>query len=352
VKIYYYHTQDIQRIWREWNDGRFPGHFLYGATHFREHGIEMVMHKHNPTKKHWRITLDTTWKILTCKEKFDLVYGTSFRGLEGIIFLRALRLFRRPVIIWHHQPIVKAKNPLREMIARLFYKGIDEMFFFSQKLVDDSLKSVKADKKRMHIAHWGPDLDFYDRLMAENGNVSREGFISTGKECRDYVTLIKAFATTGSKLELYLNHTNGSINYDKLLEGIGIPSNIDAKYICTLMPTELAKRVNKAKCVAVCCMPTNYTVGLTTVVEAMALGLPLICSRNPQMPMDIDKTGCGITVNYYDYDGWVEAIQRIENNPEEAKKMGISGRKAAEDTFNIKICTREVADVIQKYKKQ
>ncbi len=42
MKVYFYHTQDIQRIMREWGEGRFPGHYLYGATQLGDHGIDVV----------------------------------------------------------------------------------------------------------------------------------------------------------------------------------------------------------------------------------------------------------------------------------------------------------------------
>lgn len=346
MRIYYYHTQDIQRIWKEWHQHLFPGHLLYGATHFKDYGIDMILHQHNPTTSHWRLTLYNTWRILTCRQHYDVLYATSFRGIEVIIFLRALHLFRHPIVIWHHQPIVKAKGWLRERIARLFYKGIDHMFFFSEKLVNDSLQSVKARPERMHIAHWGPDLDFYDHVISTAGKVERQGFISTGKECRDYATLIRAFNRTNLPLELYLNHRNGNIDYDQQIQGINIGNNINASWLNRLMPGELALRVNRAACEVICCMPTNYTVGLTTVAEAMAMRLPILCTRNPQMPIDIEKEGCGIWIDPYDEDAWVEAINYIATHPQEARQMGERGRQLAERIFNLQTLTSDVAQLL------
>ncbi len=48
MKVYFYHTQDIQRIMREWGEGRFPGHYLYGATQLGDHGIDVVFHRYRP----------------------------------------------------------------------------------------------------------------------------------------------------------------------------------------------------------------------------------------------------------------------------------------------------------------
>ena len=348
MKIYYYHTQDIQRIWREWHEHLFPGHLLYGATHFKDHGIDMILHRHNPTTVHWRLTLYNTWRILTCRERYDVFYGTSFRGIEVIIFLRALGLFRHPVVIWHHQPIVKAKGWLRERVARLFYRGIDQMFFFSEKLISDSLSSPKARPEHMHLGHWGADLDLYDRIMREDGTDHRTGFISTGKEKRDMPTLVAAFNMTEAPLRIYLNPTNGDFSYKQLFKQLYTKENIQVEFNNRLIPYELAREVNRASCVVICCQETKYTVGLTTVVEALALGLPIICSRNPQIPVDFEKEGCGISVPYYDVEGWINAIRYIQEHPEEAREMGRRGRQLAEQFFNDRRCAEEVAAVLNK----
>ena len=185
MKVYYYHTIDIRNVYQQWQRGTFPGHFLYGATHLPDYGIDVVMHQPIRPKQRWKLSLHTAFKILTCHEHYDAIYATTFRGLEIIIFLRALGIFRHPVCVWHHQPIVKAKNRSREIIARLFYKGIDEMFFFSDKIVRDSLCSVKARPECMHVVRWGADLKYYDALLDGFDKGLRSGFISTGKEMRD-----------------------------------------------------------------------------------------------------------------------------------------------------------------------
>ena len=123
--------------------------------------------------------------------------------------------------------------------------------------------------------------------------------------------------------------------------------NIDVVKICGLLPYEIAREVAKADCVVICCHRTRYTAGLTTVVEALALGLPIICSRNPQIPVDFDRLGCGISVEYGDVEGWQRAVEYIASHPEEARKMGCRGRELAERMFNDERCAKEVAEVIK-----
>ncbi len=352
MKVYFYHTQDLNMIQKRWKEGHFPAHFLYGATHLPKYGVDVVMHKHKAINNRFQLMLYVTWRVLTCREHIDAIYATHFNGLELLIFLRALHLYPKPIIIWHHQPIVKADSGLREMIAHLFYKGIDHMFFFSDKLIAESLKSSKAHESCMQVCHWGADLDSYDRLKKEFPVDKHEGFISTGKEKRDMPTLIRAFSATGQELNIYIAYNACGDNYLEILNDLRPSANIHINFIKGLIPNELAQKVWASKCVVICCQETNYTVGLTTLVEALALGLPVIATRNDTYPFDIEKEGVGIVVPYYDSVAWEKAIRFIVSHPEEAEKMGQKARELADKVYNLDNCAREVAEAIRKFEKK
>ena len=347
MTVYFYHTQDTERIVREWKQGIFSSHFLYGALQLGDYGIDVVWHKQKHTYKRLRDMLVATWKVLVCRKSYDVLYVTHTYGIEPIVLLRALGLYRHPIVAWHHQPVVKAKNPLREALARLFYRGMDHMIFFSEKLMQDSLLSQKADPKRMSVVHWGADLEYYDSLLASpKGEEFKEEipFISTGKELRDYETLLKAFQETGLPLTLYVQKIRQAY-----FEKLHPTKNVEIHYGDRLMPHEIALMVAQSRCVCICCQQSNYTVGLTTVVEALALGLPILCTRNPQMPMDIEAEGCGFWLEVGDVEGWVEKLRYIADHPEDAKAMGMRGRALAERYYNIKQCGKEVANIIMRY---
>ena len=168
MKVYFYHTQNIQYCLRRMAEGEFPSHFLYGACHLADNGVDVVYHR-SPKHELSRLktALYTAWRVLTCRERFDAIYATHYKGLELVVLLRALGLFRKPIVVWHHQPIVKSKSRLRELLGRFFYKGFDRLIFFSPKLIDDSLKAPKADPRKLVVGHWGADLAFYDKIKAE-----------------------------------------------------------------------------------------------------------------------------------------------------------------------------------------
>ena len=167
-------------------------------------------------------------------------------------------------------------------------------------------------------------------------------FISSGKELRDFETLLQAFHETGLPLTLYAEKKRQAY-FGSLHPG----ENVEMHYGDRPIPHEIALQVAKSCCVCICCQRSNYTVGLTTVVEALALGLPILCTRNPQMPMDIEAEGCGFWIEVGDVEGWKDKLRYIADHPEEAEAMGRKGRALAEHYYNVRQCSKEVAEIIK-----
>ncbi|RRD02515.1 glycosyltransferase family 4 protein [Prevotella sp. OH937_COT-195] len=351
MKIYYYHTQDAEHIINEWKRGRYPSHLLYGATFFEENGIDVVMHKHRQENNRLRRMLRVAWQVMRRKERYDVLYGSSHRGLELLIMLRALGIYSHPICIWHHQPVKKARGWLRECVSRIYYRGIDRMLMFSDTIAEMSGRAAKCRPERIRVVHWGADLDYYDRFMREHRETRRD-FVSSGMERRDMPTLISAFNNTGLPLRIFSIKSYLGNDYEKIIGNMECRENIEVTFNNRLMIDELTAEVNRAACVTICCLPTNYTVGLTTVVEALALGIPIICSRNPQLPMNIEAEGCGLLIDYGDVAGWERAIRFVAEHPEEAREMGKRGRELAERLYNIRQCTSETASVIKELLKR
>ena len=110
LNIYFYHTRLTRESYEEWKQFRFPGHILYGLPLLETHGIHSIMHRYKYFPKRWQLTFYATREILCCKEQYDILYGTSFRGLELIIFLHALGLYRKRIVVWHHRALRNSAN--------------------------------------------------------------------------------------------------------------------------------------------------------------------------------------------------------------------------------------------------
>ncbi|UVS64379.1 glycosyltransferase [Parabacteroides distasonis] len=205
------------------------------------------------------------------------------------------------------------------------------------------MKTKKLKKENAFVVHWGGDLAFYDRLIAKRQTSSH--FISTGRENRDFITLIRAFSQLTESCDIYTTRFGGRVSDYELLvqKEIGVLKENIHFHIVDSTHLEMAEKTNNAFAILICCLDFPYTVGLTSLVEALALGLPILSTDNPTFPFDVEKEQVGIKIAYGDVNGWVEAIQYLSSHPEKAKRLGENARRLAERTYNLERCTKEIA---------
>ena len=73
----------------------------------------------------------------------------------------------------------------------------------------------------------------------------------------------------------------------------------------------------------------NYDRAVPTkLVEAMAMGRPVVASDLPRMAAIVRSTGCGIVVSHDDPAAHAAAIRELLENPALAREMGEAGRRA------------------------
>lgn len=175
------------------------------------------------------------------------------------------------------------------------------------------------------------------------GGEAERAFISTGKERRDMPTLIEGAGRARVDIDIYLPDGNCGVDYHAVVGRLDVPENVRLHWSGGLLYGALAQTVAAAQCVCICCLRTDYTVGLTTLVEALALGLPVIVTENATFPFDVAAEGVGLSVPVGDVDGWEQALRFMQAHPAEARAMGQRGRALAEGRFNINNTARQVA---------
>ncbi len=79
----------------------------------------------------------------------------------------------------------------------------------------------------------------------------------------------------------------------------------------------------------------NCMAGLPNrLVEAMALGLPVVCSNFPVYREVAGSSDAGILVNPLDPESIADAIEFLVRNPDICREMGENGKRAVRERFN------------------
>ena len=278
-------------------------------------------------------------------QQCDVVFLT-YLYMQPVLLLALLRrcgLFRkRKFIAVSHVPLREGRNSLETVLLGVAYKSFNKILFHSQKNMEESIDAGFIERKRCDVLLWGDDLDYLDKHIKVSQGLT---FLSTGREHRDYFTLISAFAKQPNlQLEIYTNLHNFDSSNESLISEQGRYNNIHIEFVEKSTETTrfLAQKVGDCFCVVIPVEQEGlfYCVGFTSVVEAMALSKPIISTRNPFYPIDLEKEGIGLYVD--DTDSWVYAIEYLYSHPEIAEEMGKKARRLAEERYNIVECSKQI----------
>jgi len=270
---------------------------------------------------------------------------------QPLVLLAILRLIgfyrKKKVIGICHVSLINGRNIIETIILKCVYNTFDTILFHSPKNLEESVEKGLIKKEHAEFLFWGDDLDYINKYLKINQGAF---FLSTGREQRDFSLLISTFSKTQASLELYTNKVNYDNNYEYLAGMKDKFDNIRIEFVekSTETTRMLAQRSAECLCIVIPLIQKEiyYCLGLTSVIEAMALGKPIISSRNPYFPLDLEKEGIGIFVD--DEQSWINAINYLVSNPNEAGKMGKKARLLAEQKFNINVCSKQIHRLFEK----
>jgi len=98
----------------------------------------------------------------------------------------------------------------------------------------------------------------------------------------------------------------------------------------------------QANCALVC---SEYEALSRVALEAMSCGLPVIGRNTGGTPEIILHAQTGYLYN--DFDGLVESMATLAQNPELCQQMGLAGWARARELFNTEDCAAKVFEIIQ-----
>ena len=268
---------------------------------------------------------------------FNVLYLWGFAPKQTITF-GFLKFFpfcrhKKVVVLMHSHPYGKGRNINnimwgRKRLLKIACRGIDKALFFSKKSMYETIEMGLIPSYKCQVIHWGEDLHFINRYKLD---ITDDGYwVHTGKELRDWETI--------DAVDRSVNRTERKV----------------FKVVREKVPyLECLKMVIKARGVVI--IPNaeglTYCTGWTCLVEAIALGKPIISVRNPYWPLDVEAEGIGICVSLNNPQEIIAAMQKIDNDQSLWEKMHQKAL-ALSQKYNMESFGKELENIVKEIVKE
>lgn len=336
-----------ERAWELWKNGQTresPEQNLWGVTKLHKYGIEVDI---LPYKKYPVLPRDIEQqlRVILNSSQYDVIYSTCQTTTILLGLLRTIGVFRKPVVVKLERPF--KVSALSKILLPLFAHGHDNILCLSSRVEKQLKDEFGIPPQKLSLLDWGPDLPSYDQEKNGSANKKLEFFMSAGNSNRDYDSLVNAFQNIDFPLRIYCSESSAP----KLSP---VPQHIKINYNHSTATTalswkELVMEYEQAYAIAIPLYIPPERVdncplwGLTSLLDAMAMGKATIMTKHRQVNIDIEKEKIGFWVEPGDVQGWKQAVSYLIEHQDEAQEMGQRARRLAEDKYNLEIFSRQLS---------
>jgi glycosyltransferase involved in cell wall biosynthesis len=273
-------------------------------------------------------------------------YGAVFTDGEQVGLPLALlcRLTaRRP---FAHVMIVHILSvPKKYRLYRAFRLGryVDTMVVYStaqRHFVRDAL-GFPGD--RVLLTPFTVDTAFFAPGRVESRPGPRPVISSAGLEFRDYPTLMQA--VRGLEARVVIAAASPWSTRPDSTAGAEVPDNVE---ICRLGFVDLRQLYADSDLVVMPLYDTDFQAGVTTILEAMAMGKAIVCSRTRgQTDVVVDDEN-GVYVEPGDPSELRTALEGLLDDPARARRLGEAGRDLVVRACDVKVYAHRLAAAVDR----
>jgi hypothetical protein len=263
--------------------------------------------------------------------------------LHALRVLRLLGLVRRPtvgVIIGPFLPATSLRSRIRNQLRRWLDSGADLVF-----LGEGDIRAYRANinprPKSATLIQFGIDARFWH--PTGGGNADDAGAFAIGNAGRDYTTLLDAWHGRSTGLEIVTRRLDPNASYPPSVhvrDGIWHSTKISDEDVRTMF--------QRARYVITPLVESSQPCGQSATLQAMACGKPVILTRTAGL-WDSENLRDGencLLVPPGDSAALGAAIDRLESDPEERRRIGANARRAVEEHFSSDRFAHELTELI------
>ena len=275
------------------------------------------------------------------RREFDVIFSN---GENVSIPLAALFGIsgRRPahVLIGHH-----LSTPKKRVFLRALHNQMDLIYVYAETQRQYAISVLGIPESHLRLIPFHADHHFYHPMDVMEP--VKRVISSAGLEWRDYPTLMEAAKDLPVHVKLaasspWSKHKNET-------EQRTLPQNVSARRYSY---RELRELYAESVVVVVPLYDNDFQAGVTTMLEAMAMGKPVIVTQTIGQRDVITDGVNGIYVPPGDSKALREAVNRLLNDPILASQIGSAARKTIEMEMSLDHWVTRIANGVREAAQQ
>lgn len=286
------------------------------------------------------LTVVVIWWVFRNGHKFDIILGWVTNGVIAAILKDLMRWPRtRVCLILYKLPDNKKRgfiSVFKRLLISSTSRGADLLLALDTSQADSFAKIFGRKPGTTCPLTYGVDTEWYDSRVQDLPSNSSMTIFCPGSAYRDDITLEKAVSNLNIWVKRFqLNNTG---NFSVTTTTIGrakLEKYFNAPY------GQYISECRSAAMVVIAVANSDKPVGLTSLLECMCLGCPIIISRGASSR---DYVIDGVTAILYEEGNWQELQEKIIylfNHPEIAQQIGSAAREYAQRKFGLKTCGQQ-----------
>jgi glycosyltransferase involved in cell wall biosynthesis len=303
------------------------------------------------------------WLAFRAAADHDVIFTDGEHiGIPLALLMKAFRTRARHVTIGHRLTSAKKRPFFRRLRA---HDRMDRIIVHSSRQAALATSELGISPDRIRVVPYQVDTSFWRPQATPEERLITSG----GLESRDYPTLIESVRD----LDVSVVISAGS-SWSKRRDssrGVDLPANVT---VGSLAYSQLRDLYARAAAIVVPLAETDFQAGVTTILEAMAMGKLVIVTRTSgQIDVVADRRSTvrweqaqprsliqdlaearNVPVEsngFYVPPGDPEALRRaigyVIDHPEERARLGRAGRRAAESYFTLEAFVQRVSAVLR-----
>ena len=342
LRVLFINTYDMNKVRGLYEQGLYPSHHLYGTLELsKNRDIDIITPDHvkyrflNWIGNFFDIGfLDQQIRAILLRNKYDILYAPyAASNTKLLVVLKLLGLFRKPIVILVHHPLFGQPSTSRwkRFLVKTLIRQYDSIIFCSKKMRADLTSAYDFDghytKKHFFSSHLGVDLHFYKKYVVKIAEKETKFIMSAGNTARDFDVLVRACEKLDVTLKIYCSPQS--------FPKSPIPPHIQI-YSGEFPFQQICKDYNAALFILIPLSDSpSGMFGMTSLLDALAMGKPVIMTRNGNIDIDVGEENAGISLQDNSMEAWTNSISKLLDDIPTLEQMSSNSARLAEK-FDIK----------------